>query len=196
MQPLASNSQAPATGPASYCRKCGYFLHALSLPRCPECGRPFDPSNPRTTRNRPPRRWPRHLRRAAVAFLALFLPLAAFWGWLYWDWHSEQQALIELRMPRSVVRSPLYSPWLRAHASHAGFVLDRTIYLRLENETTNLTPLARLTELQTLEFVVMDNPGAVSDLSPLAELSKLEKLVIRGTGVNDVSALSRLSNLK
>ncbi len=30
------------------CRKCGYSLRALSEPRCPECGRAFDPSKPRT----------------------------------------------------------------------------------------------------------------------------------------------------
>lgn len=30
--------------PLGHCQKCGYNLTGLSEPRCPECGRPFDPS--------------------------------------------------------------------------------------------------------------------------------------------------------
>lgn len=29
--------------PSNTCRKCGYFLYGLPLPRCPECGLAFDP---------------------------------------------------------------------------------------------------------------------------------------------------------
>lgn len=28
--------------PPSHCEKCGYSLHGLPIPRCPECGTPFD----------------------------------------------------------------------------------------------------------------------------------------------------------
>jgi len=31
-----------------YCRKCQYDLTQLAEERCPECGRPFDPTKPRT----------------------------------------------------------------------------------------------------------------------------------------------------
>jgi len=31
-----------------YCLGCGYSLHGLPINRCPECGREFDPANPRT----------------------------------------------------------------------------------------------------------------------------------------------------
>jgi len=31
-----------------YCRGCRYALDGLAQPRCPECGRPFDPSDPCT----------------------------------------------------------------------------------------------------------------------------------------------------
>ena len=31
-----------------HCKGCGYSLRALTLPRCPECGRPFDPDDPTT----------------------------------------------------------------------------------------------------------------------------------------------------
>ena len=30
------------------CRRCGYPLRGLTTPVCPECGRPFDPADPRT----------------------------------------------------------------------------------------------------------------------------------------------------
>ncbi len=33
---------------AARCRQCGYPLRQLSQPRCPECGRPFDPADPGT----------------------------------------------------------------------------------------------------------------------------------------------------
>lgn len=32
------------------CAACGYFLRGLEAPRCPECGREFDPSDPTTYR--------------------------------------------------------------------------------------------------------------------------------------------------
>lgn len=31
-----------------HCWQCGYELTGLTTPRCPECGRPFDPSDPKT----------------------------------------------------------------------------------------------------------------------------------------------------
>jgi hypothetical protein len=32
------------------CRQCGYPLFRLTVPRCPECGKPFDPDDPATLR--------------------------------------------------------------------------------------------------------------------------------------------------
>jgi len=34
--------------PEGYCTICGYNLHALTEPRCPECGTPFEPAAPET----------------------------------------------------------------------------------------------------------------------------------------------------
>ncbi len=39
--------QGPTAGPKR-CRGCGYILEHLPEPRCPECGRAFDPDDPRT----------------------------------------------------------------------------------------------------------------------------------------------------
>jgi hypothetical protein len=61
------------------CRTCGYDLHELRDPRCPECGRGFDPADPRTFLSRPfPAR--RRLVQALLALLLLSLP--PFFAWL------------------------------------------------------------------------------------------------------------------
>jgi hypothetical protein len=62
-----------------YCLGCGYLLHGLTTPQCPECGRAFDPRNSETFA-RSPRRWPAQSTRALpfTAPAMLFL----FW-WVY-----------------------------------------------------------------------------------------------------------------
>jgi hypothetical protein len=39
---------AEEAGPLGLCLDCNYPLQGLPTPRCPECGREFDPSNPQT----------------------------------------------------------------------------------------------------------------------------------------------------
>src|SRR5687768_12954167 len=41
----------PSTSPdhaLGLCWECNYSLQGLATPRCPECGRPFDPADPAT----------------------------------------------------------------------------------------------------------------------------------------------------
>jgi hypothetical protein len=45
MTPTATEHDAP---PAGLCWECGYPLQGLPTPRCPECGRSFDPVDPTT----------------------------------------------------------------------------------------------------------------------------------------------------
>ncbi len=60
------------------CRACGYPLAGIPEPRCPECGRAFDPGDPRTfDRSVRARRW-RRRRPLAIAALALLLVYATF----------------------------------------------------------------------------------------------------------------------
>jgi len=60
------------------CLTCGYLLHGLPRPLCPECGRAFDPSDESTFDTRPPGwRKRRRIKRGASA-LAVGLLLFAF----------------------------------------------------------------------------------------------------------------------
>ena len=50
------------SSPQIFCIGCGYALRQITSTRCPECGRPFDPNDPRTmSLGSPLRRWQRWL---------------------------------------------------------------------------------------------------------------------------------------
>ena len=189
---------ASAPPPPRFCRRCNYDLRATTTNRCPECGRPFDPANPRTTRPRPARRWLRHVRRAAACLLILLLLLAAVWGWFFWGWYSERQALISLKLdpddPYVVTYAPIVTPWPKQHLGRAGFVLDRVWFVDLtgRSDLTDLAPLARLTHL---EWLLASGRG-VTDLTPLAQLTNLQHLRLPRTGVTDLAPLAQLTNLQ
>jgi hypothetical protein len=55
------------------CLGCGYILDGLPEPRCPECGRPFDPADPATFFTHLESGWP-YLVTALIAFGAVVLP--------------------------------------------------------------------------------------------------------------------------
>lgn len=55
MRPRTNTRQPPPDGgppnrgqPQRYCLGCGYYLDGLSRTRCPECGREFNPNDPKT----------------------------------------------------------------------------------------------------------------------------------------------------
>ena len=60
------------------------------------------------------------------------------------------------------------------------------------NTVSDVTPLARLTELEWLSL----NDTAVADLTPLTTLTRLEKLWLNNTAVADVSPLTTLTRLR
>lgn len=69
------------------CWECGYLLRGLPSPRCPECGRPFNPADPLTMNMgvkvgalgrwlmRPPG-WPLHLLTTAAVMISLWACVA------------------------------------------------------------------------------------------------------------------------
>ncbi len=71
------------------CIDCGHFLEGLGSNACPECGRPFNPDDPRTTRNITTNRYRRWLIGTCRIFyyaswlaLLLIFVYSALWG----DW--------------------------------------------------------------------------------------------------------------
>jgi hypothetical protein len=62
---------------AKYCLGCGYIIDHLPEPRCPECGREFDPGDPLTFYLQPPGFRQRTIRRSLQAALILTLAILA-----------------------------------------------------------------------------------------------------------------------
>ena len=201
-QPTTSPSDRPSSQitaePPRYCRRCNYNLHGLTAPRCPECGREFDPTNPKTYRSRPARGWAHYAKRAAYALAVLLLLLVGIWGWFFWGWYDEQQALRALQVDPENVDHVQYTPiltyWPKEHLGPAGFVLDRVTYFGASHDRNppDFTPLAKLTKLKLLDL----ESSSITDLAPLAELTELRFLGIRYTRVSDLSPLARLTKLE
>ena len=198
--------------PAGYCKHCGYDLRGLPSPRCPECGKDFDPANPRTFARRPPRspvwRWAKRLTLLLLAAIAL---LAGTWGWFYWGWRQEQQALAKLSGFSVEHIELVVPPWLVQRVGPAGFVFRRTI--ELSGEKGDLSLLARFKRLQTLDLysekaqdlsplskltglthLTLEAP--CEDLSPLSSLPRLQVLHILQANICDLSSLAKLTQLR
>ena len=65
------------------CRDCDYPLRDLPVPRCPECGRPFDPADGSTMNlGKPMAPWARAVAADSgwPTYLAMLLP----WAWVVW----------------------------------------------------------------------------------------------------------------
>ncbi|MEW6251852.1 MAG: hypothetical protein AB1716_14495 [Planctomycetota bacterium] len=141
-QPVSS-SLLPADSPAM-CLGCGYRLRGLTQPRCPECGRAFDPRDPATWR-RPSRRW----EMAEPPGRLFHIPLAALCGWLLIQagWPGESCFTLSvilvvfalmsgwtlgllafigcalLRRPESLTQWALWRKWLKAPSIVAALIL-------------------------------------------------------------------------
>ncbi len=183
-----------ANEPARNCRRCGYELRGLTTPRCPECGRDFDPANPRSYRRHSIHRWHWYVKRAVILLVTFIIFLAAVWSWFFWGWHDEQRLLAEMKIPPfGVVYKPIVSSWVREHLGPIGFVLDRTTWIGLysRDDITDLSQLTQFTKLEGLDL----NGTPITDISPLSRLKNLQMLSLAGTKVTDISPLAHLSKL-
>ncbi len=61
-----------------------------------------------------------------------------------------------------------------------------------DNAITDITPLAKLTKLEALYL----NHNTITDINPLAKLTKLEHLSLVDNAITDISPLSQLTKLK
>src|SRR5690242_10892647 len=95
-----------------YCRGCGYNLHALTVLRCPECGRAFDPAVPGSFLRRPWGPWVRRLVKLGAALGVVVLLPGAAAGWVYQGWKVEQDTALELHPFQASDFEPLGGKYL------------------------------------------------------------------------------------
>lgn len=81
------------------------------------------------------------------------------------------------------------------HARNLKYLNLSTVYLEeepvLENRVSDLSPLAGLTKLQ---FLYLDN-NTISDITPLSGLKQLEQLALDGNSISDITPLAGLTQL-
>lgn len=82
---MPTDSQIDSLAHVPRCMSCGYVLQGLESRRCPECGREFDPNDPRTFSDKPPylptRYWFPGLVMAAVVTVVMGVGLVAAAGY-------------------------------------------------------------------------------------------------------------------
>lgn len=66
--------------PSRRCLICGYIIDHLSAPRCPECGRAFDPNDPATFNVDQPEAMPRAGHFAALLAVTALLVVPVPWS--------------------------------------------------------------------------------------------------------------------
>ena len=153
--------------------------------RCPECGRPFDPTKRRSYLGRPLRgpfwRW---TKRITIWLLVVTLTAGGTWGWFYWGWRHEQAVIAKLRVQPWDMSTEWFgaSNWPKLGAKRlqralgpAGFVLDRVRFL-------NFTPrsLSRIRRLSCIGMEAMRRKCARSFLylgsTPVHKMHDLAQL--------------------
>jgi hypothetical protein len=139
---------------------------------------------------KPRRRW---LRFGPRTLLFVFTILGAVLGWVGWELEQERKEKDAIAWIRAAGGAyvPFKSESLFSVLRY-GLLGGRVYYVHLKNrQVHDLSPLADLKKLETLRL----SYTPVSDLSPLAELENLKSLHLDGTLVTDLSPLANLKNL-
>lgn len=150
------------------------------------------------------RRWLRYTLRSFFAVLTMGCLLLGYWVHLAerqkasvkWVEENEGDVYYDFELDEDYLQldgaMPPGPSWL--HAFLGEDYLDAVIYVQLSDaETTDLTPLARLSGLEYLDL----SYAWVRDLTPLGELSNLEVLRLYcANDVADLTPLAGLTNLK
>lgn len=126
MTPESEQVESPASPPLRpsapgglFCLACSYDLSAGEAARCPECGAPFDRSNPRTYARVPIAGWRRSRIIMAGFWLLVILAVVASlthsilprptriydlrvwrWNWSLWVWLGEEFGVDRYATPR------------------------------------------------------------------------------------------------
>lgn len=179
-----------------YCRGCSYLLKGLPEPRCPECGRRFDPGNRRTYRTRPFRQWARSsMRLFSWGALVVFTVISVPSGWLYFRHRAEQNAMAKVKSVKGAyLTEPLLSPELSRWASKVKLDNLQTVealslqhstfdFARTSGKGSDFEYLKAFTNLKILYLT--NTPLTDAGLAHVKELTRLKKLFLSGTQVTD-----------
>jgi hypothetical protein len=204
---LAQRAQRKRGSPM-YCRQCSYDLHAIPSSRCPECGRGFDPSNPKSFRKRPQTTGGRWLRRALVAVVVLTALIGGPLGWVYWGWCEEKTVISRLQTDGFVVNTvPLLPPrvsrllpnrirpWLD-RADEVFFGAGPYSGPQRRPQAVNLRGLSALSRVQTVFLCAARVENAeMQEISQLAHLKTLQ-LLESSFSDGEIAQLSELTELE
>jgi len=217
VMPPHRESSAPAASmtPRVFCKGCGYALVGLSSNQCPECGRGFDPGNPRSFARRPPRGWmARWGRRVAGMLVLLVLAGGLGVGWLWWGWQQEQKTVGQLRLLDSQIEFQEIGPhWMgKLLGDKLGYLRQRvhgvTVYSLKQSQVQDLdlralgqlealtlyncdiddrviVNIGQLTRLRRLRLPRLDSEGL--NLAPFSRLENLRELYLSGRAINDTA---------
>jgi hypothetical protein len=200
-------AQEPTASASIFCRKCDYSLVGLSANRCPECGRPFDPADPRTFLSHPRswllRRWG---RRIGCVLLCLAVPIVILLGGACWGWARERPAVLTIRAANGKISAPAsgmnlgtftgtfvkatpgiarWSGYLWAYSRLAKTgLLDRVYSIELTGSQATDSALHEVWRLKGLQqAIIWDSPITDEGIACLSRAPNLASLTLRNTRI-------------
>lgn len=185
-----------------FCRKCSYNLRGIESVRCPECGRPFEPADPKTYRRRPRTRWGVWVRRALILCLIGLVLYSLPILWLWWGWQREQAAGRKASDLGQVIADSIAPPALiRILPDRLEFLSERITDIAIwpspqPLSDADLAPLKQCASLQRL--TVLARRVTDSGFDALAGIPRLEEIYLSCEGVTDdgIVRLSRAPSLQ
>jgi hypothetical protein len=180
-----------------YCRNCGYDLRA-SKDRCPECGQPFDPANPRTFRKRPASACWWWFRWTTAVVLVLAMAWGGMVGWLWWGWRAEEkevQSLTQSRAGRVMARPAAYPTLERLLPERMKYLTQRVTEV-YGWETMTDAGLAHLVGMKQMQVLWPDDTQITdAGLAYLAGMKQMQYLLLPNMRISD-AGLAHLAGMK